>query len=67
MRDFTKEAKKIVGKWGYEEKCWWKPVADALSIAYQEGWMAGMKERKKNKYQDHMGEQSFMNPDELLD
>ncbi len=24
-------AKEIVGKWGYEEPYWWKPIADALN------------------------------------
>lgn len=27
---FAKKAKEIIGKWGYEEKSWWKPIAEAL-------------------------------------
>lgn len=25
-----KKAKAIIGKWGYEEEYWWKPIATAL-------------------------------------
>lgn len=30
-------AKEIVGKWGYEEEYWWKPIAEALSQAEERG------------------------------
>jgi len=27
---YEKIAKEIIGKWGYEESYWWKPISDAL-------------------------------------
>jgi len=32
----VKEAKEIVGAWGYEESYWWKPIAQALAKARAE-------------------------------
>lgn len=28
--NYIEKAKEIVGKWGYEEEYWWKPIAEAL-------------------------------------
>ncbi len=36
MKDFEQQAKEIVGKWGYEEAYWWKPIAEALRATHQE-------------------------------
>lgn len=30
-------AKEIIGKWGFEEEYWWKPIAEALSQAEERG------------------------------
>lgn len=35
--DSEKIAKDIIGKWGYEEQYWWKPIFEALDLAYNEG------------------------------
>lgn len=32
----VKTAKEIVGKWGYEEKEWWQPIAEALIQSRQD-------------------------------
>lgn len=37
------EAKEIVGKWGYEEEYWWKPIAKAIQSAREEGIQEGLK------------------------
>lgn len=34
---YIEEAKKIIGKWGYEEEYWWKPIAKALAAAELRG------------------------------
>lgn len=39
-------AKEIVGKWGYEEEYWWKPIAEALSQAEERGRRRGIEEIK---------------------
>ena len=38
----VKEAKAIVGVWGYEESYWWKPIAQALVKARTEGEEEGI-------------------------
>ena len=40
-------AKEIVGKWGYEEEYWWKPIAEALSQAEERGRRRGIEEIAK--------------------
>ena len=38
MKQSDKEiAKEIIGKWGYEEEYWWKPIAEAIDQARKEG------------------------------
>lgn len=37
-------AKEIVGKWGYEEEYWWKPIAESLSQAEEIGRRRGIEE-----------------------
>jgi hypothetical protein len=32
----VKTAKEIVGKWGYEEKEWWQPIAESLTQSRQD-------------------------------
>ena len=36
------EAKKIIGKWGYEEKAWWNPIAKALKKTDIEAYARGL-------------------------
>ena len=43
----VKEAKDIVGGWGYEESYWWQPIAKALARARVEG----ARERQKKLLQ----------------
>ena len=30
------KAKEIIGKWGYEEEYWWKPITEALTLSKKE-------------------------------
>ena len=35
-KEDIKIAKRIIGKWGYEEEGWWMPIAKSLAAAKQE-------------------------------
>jgi flagellar biosynthesis/type III secretory pathway protein FliH len=41
-------AKEIIGKWGYEEESWWKPIAEALTQARRQGYEEGL-EKGRNE------------------
>lgn len=57
---FIEQAKEIIGKWGYEEEYWWRPVAMALSEMHK----AGIEEGKKpHKHQWKKCEQNICTSD----